>query len=59
MRRRRAGILLQMPAAAFTIPFTILASSVSIGNLRGISSWRPRRVAEAGWRWTLGGVIRI
>lgn len=55
----RSRILLQLPAAPFTVPISIFTSVVSVGNLRGISSWRPRRVAEAGGRRTLGRMARV
>lgn len=50
--RGGTGILLQMPAATFTIPITI-------SNIGGVRSWRPGRVTETGRRRTLGGVVRV
>jgi hypothetical protein len=55
--RRRSRIL--MPAAAFTLPISIVTSDFSIDKLPRIRPWRSRGVTETRRRRTLGGMIGV
>ena len=48
-----------MPAAAFTLPISIVTSDFSIDKLPRIRSWRSRGMTETRRRRTLGGMIGV
>jgi hypothetical protein len=59
LMRGRSRILLQMSATALTVPISVVASAISITNLRRIRSRGPGGVTKSRGRRALGRMIRV